>query len=160
MAVVNDTVGTMMTCAYEEPTCEVGLIVGGCCRRSLRGARKAGFSCFVGLGTSSSALCVRLYLSCPLTTQSFILKAAEPWRTPSPAPATLIVTRLSRAELSRDEVSRGSHVWVDRWEHRSWSGEAPGRCCQPVTGKEEVGSSGLTVGKSWRVVGGASSHYL
>lgn len=30
VAVVNDTVGTMMTCAYEEPTCEVGLIVGGC----------------------------------------------------------------------------------------------------------------------------------
>lgn len=29
VAVVNDTVGTMMTCAYEEPTCEVGLIVGG-----------------------------------------------------------------------------------------------------------------------------------
>ncbi|XP_014640386.1 PREDICTED: hexokinase-1 isoform X2 [Ceratotherium simum simum] len=28
VAVVNDTVGTMMTCAYEEPTCEVGLIVG------------------------------------------------------------------------------------------------------------------------------------
>lgn len=27
---VNDTVGTMMTCAYEEPTCEVGLIVGEC----------------------------------------------------------------------------------------------------------------------------------
>lgn len=25
---VNDTVGTMMTCAYEEPTCEMGLIVG------------------------------------------------------------------------------------------------------------------------------------
>ncbi|XP_014403663.1 PREDICTED: hexokinase-1 isoform X1 [Myotis brandtii] len=28
VAVVNDTVGTMMTCAYEEPTCEIGLIVG------------------------------------------------------------------------------------------------------------------------------------
>ncbi len=28
MAVVNDTVGTMMTCAYEEPTCEIGLIAG------------------------------------------------------------------------------------------------------------------------------------
>lgn len=28
VAVVNDTVGTMMTCAYEEPTCEVGLIAG------------------------------------------------------------------------------------------------------------------------------------
>ncbi|PNI75584.1 HK1 isoform 3 [Pan troglodytes] len=28
VAVVNDTVGTMMTCAYEEPSCEVGLIVG------------------------------------------------------------------------------------------------------------------------------------
>ncbi|XP_008585907.1 PREDICTED: hexokinase-1 [Galeopterus variegatus] len=28
VAVVNDTVGTMMTCAYEEPTCEVGLITG------------------------------------------------------------------------------------------------------------------------------------
>lgn len=27
---VNDTVGTMMTCAYEEPTCEIGLIVGKC----------------------------------------------------------------------------------------------------------------------------------
>ncbi|KAK3554016.1 hypothetical protein QTP70_019131 [Hemibagrus guttatus] len=28
VAVVNDTVGTMMTCAYEEPTCQVGLIAG------------------------------------------------------------------------------------------------------------------------------------
>ncbi|XP_035812834.1 hexokinase-1 isoform X1 [Amphiprion ocellaris] len=28
VAIVNDTVGTMMTCAYEEPTCEVGLIAG------------------------------------------------------------------------------------------------------------------------------------
>ncbi|XP_061735899.1 hexokinase-1-like isoform X1 [Nerophis ophidion] len=28
VAVVNDTVGTMMTCAYEEPTCEIGLIAG------------------------------------------------------------------------------------------------------------------------------------
>lgn len=30
VAVVNDTVGTMMTCGYEDPRCEVGLIVGGC----------------------------------------------------------------------------------------------------------------------------------
>ncbi|XP_034975072.1 hexokinase-2 isoform X1 [Zootoca vivipara] len=28
VAVVNDTVGTMMACAYEDPFCEVGLIVG------------------------------------------------------------------------------------------------------------------------------------
>ncbi|XP_067092226.1 hexokinase-1-like isoform X2 [Osmerus mordax] len=28
VAIVNDTVGTMMTCAYEEDTCEVGLIAG------------------------------------------------------------------------------------------------------------------------------------
>lgn len=28
VAVVNDTVGTMMTCGYEDPECEVGLIVG------------------------------------------------------------------------------------------------------------------------------------
>uniref|UniRef100_A0A665X0B1 Hexokinase-2 n=1 Tax=Echeneis naucrates TaxID=173247 RepID=A0A665X0B1_ECHNA len=28
VAVVNDTVGTMMTCSYEDPKCEVGLIVG------------------------------------------------------------------------------------------------------------------------------------
>ncbi|MCJ8747131.1 hypothetical protein PDJAM_G00149850 [Pangasius djambal] len=28
VAVVNDTVGTMMSCAYEDPQCEVGLIVG------------------------------------------------------------------------------------------------------------------------------------
>ncbi|XP_056274280.1 hexokinase-2 isoform X1 [Pseudoliparis swirei] len=28
VAVVNDTVGTMMTCSYEDPQCEVGLIVG------------------------------------------------------------------------------------------------------------------------------------
>lgn len=25
---MNDTVGTMMTCGYEDPYCEVGLIVG------------------------------------------------------------------------------------------------------------------------------------
>lgn len=30
VAVVNDTVGTMMSCGYEDPQCEVGLIVGGC----------------------------------------------------------------------------------------------------------------------------------
>uniref|UniRef100_G3PIF2 Hexokinase-2 n=1 Tax=Gasterosteus aculeatus aculeatus TaxID=481459 RepID=G3PIF2_GASAC len=28
VALVNDTVGTMMTCSYEDPQCEVGLIVG------------------------------------------------------------------------------------------------------------------------------------
>ncbi|KAL2083244.1 hypothetical protein ACEWY4_021017 [Coilia grayii] len=28
VAVVNDTVGTMMTCAYEDPKCEIGLIAG------------------------------------------------------------------------------------------------------------------------------------
>uniref|UniRef100_A0A672IMC6 Hexokinase-2 n=1 Tax=Salarias fasciatus TaxID=181472 RepID=A0A672IMC6_SALFA len=28
VAIVNDTVGTMMTCSYEDPRCEVGLIVG------------------------------------------------------------------------------------------------------------------------------------
>uniref|UniRef100_A0A8B9LWW6 Hexokinase-2 n=1 Tax=Astyanax mexicanus TaxID=7994 RepID=A0A8B9LWW6_ASTMX len=28
VAVVNDTVGTMMTCAYEDPRCEIGLIAG------------------------------------------------------------------------------------------------------------------------------------
>ncbi|XP_017270188.1 hexokinase-2 [Kryptolebias marmoratus] len=28
VAIVNDTVGTMMTCGYEDPKCEVGLIVG------------------------------------------------------------------------------------------------------------------------------------
>lgn len=30
VAVVNDTVGTMMMCGYKDPQCEVGLIVGGC----------------------------------------------------------------------------------------------------------------------------------
>lgn len=28
VAIVNDTVGTMMSCGYEDPHCEVGLIVG------------------------------------------------------------------------------------------------------------------------------------
>ncbi|KAM8798869.1 hexokinase-3 [Eudromia elegans] len=28
VAVVNDTVGTMMSCGYDDPTCEIGLIVG------------------------------------------------------------------------------------------------------------------------------------
>ncbi|XP_061084867.1 hexokinase HKDC1-like [Conger conger] len=28
VAIVNDTVGTMMTCAYEDPQCEIGLIAG------------------------------------------------------------------------------------------------------------------------------------
>ncbi|CAJ0961332.1 unnamed protein product [Ranitomeya imitator] len=28
VAIVNDTVGTMMTCGYEEPDCEIGLIAG------------------------------------------------------------------------------------------------------------------------------------
>lgn len=30
MAVINDTVGTMMTCGYDDHLCEVGLIVGEC----------------------------------------------------------------------------------------------------------------------------------
>lgn len=50
VAIVNDTVGTMMTCAYEEPTCEVGLIVGGCSGRSLSlGQGRLGFSVWEGL---------------------------------------------------------------------------------------------------------------
>lgn len=28
LALVNDTVGTMMTCAYDDPYCEVGVIIG------------------------------------------------------------------------------------------------------------------------------------
>lgn len=28
VAIVNDTVGTMMSCGYEDPCCEIGLIVG------------------------------------------------------------------------------------------------------------------------------------
>lgn len=28
VAIVNDTVGTMMSCGYDDPNCEVGLIVG------------------------------------------------------------------------------------------------------------------------------------
>lgn len=28
VALVNDTVGTMMSCAYEDPQCEVGMIAG------------------------------------------------------------------------------------------------------------------------------------
>lgn len=28
LALVNDTVGTMMTCAYDDPFCEVGVIIG------------------------------------------------------------------------------------------------------------------------------------
>lgn len=30
VAIVNDTVGTMMTCGYEDPRCEIGLIAGTC----------------------------------------------------------------------------------------------------------------------------------
>lgn len=40
VAIVNDTVGTMMSCGYEDPKCEVGLIVG-----------------------ESSSSCLHLYLS-------------------------------------------------------------------------------------------------
>lgn len=28
MAVVNDTVGTMMTCGFDDQRCEVGIIIG------------------------------------------------------------------------------------------------------------------------------------
>lgn len=28
VAIVNDTVGTMMSCGYDDPRCEMGLIVG------------------------------------------------------------------------------------------------------------------------------------
>jgi len=29
-AVINDTVGTMMSCAYEDQECKIGMIVGEC----------------------------------------------------------------------------------------------------------------------------------
>lgn len=60
---VNDTVGTMMTCAYEEPSCEVGLIVGGCPGNvSSRG--EGWLCCFVGPGHSSAVLgCGTVHLS-------------------------------------------------------------------------------------------------
>lgn len=39
MAVVNDTVGTMMTCGFDDQRCEVGIIIGNL--TSLRGTRDA-----------------------------------------------------------------------------------------------------------------------
>lgn len=39
VAVINDTVGTMMTCGYEDHHCEIGLIIGkGLLIRSLSAA--------------------------------------------------------------------------------------------------------------------------
>lgn len=42
VAIVNDTVGTMMTCAYEEPTCEVGLIAGRHAHSPVHNAQNTG----------------------------------------------------------------------------------------------------------------------
>lgn len=40
MAVINDTVGTMMTCGYDDHLCEVGLIVGECSQCSATSQKK------------------------------------------------------------------------------------------------------------------------
>lgn len=37
LALVNDTVGTMMTCAYDDPYCEVGVIIGNSIRLAFWG---------------------------------------------------------------------------------------------------------------------------
>lgn len=34
---VNDTVGTMMTCGYEDPNCEIGLIAGKMAKQIMLG---------------------------------------------------------------------------------------------------------------------------
>lgn len=36
MAVVNDTVGTMMTCGFDDQRCEVGIIIGNLTARTER----------------------------------------------------------------------------------------------------------------------------
>ncbi|KAJ0056179.1 hypothetical protein NL108_003473, partial [Boleophthalmus pectinirostris] len=60
VAVVNDTVGTMMTCAYEEPTCEIGLIAGQLIKYSSYSSFYLFLSsifkmCFLLKGTGSNA---------------------------------------------------------------------------------------------------------
>ncbi|XP_074539294.1 LOW QUALITY PROTEIN: hexokinase-1-like [Halichoeres trimaculatus] len=56
VAIVNDTVGTMMTCAYEEPSCEVGLIAerllhGGGEKHRDRGRKRGPHVCEYGVGS-------------------------------------------------------------------------------------------------------------
>lgn len=43
MAVVNDTVGTMMTCGFDDQRCEVGIIIGK--KRNLDQAKVGGLRC-------------------------------------------------------------------------------------------------------------------
>jgi len=54
MAVVNDTVGTMMTCGFDDQRCEVGLIIG-----------KRHFCCRIHVAFFPFAWPVYLALSCP-----------------------------------------------------------------------------------------------
>lgn len=49
VAVVNDTVGTMMTCGYDDQNCEVGLIVG-----ELQQGGKVFWGCFLGSALQES----------------------------------------------------------------------------------------------------------
>ncbi|XP_036740655.2 hexokinase-3 isoform X4 [Manis pentadactyla] len=56
VAIVNDTVGTMMSCGYEDPHCEVGLIVGtgtnACYMEELRNV--------VGVAGDSGHMCINM----------------------------------------------------------------------------------------------------
>lgn len=78
VAMVNDTVGTMMTCAYEEPTCEIGLIVGECFRRSPC-LRKGG----PGLSGETVSLAVLLPPQSSVLVNPVVLRGSLPYH-PTP----------------------------------------------------------------------------
>ncbi|CDQ75323.1 unnamed protein product [Oncorhynchus mykiss] len=118
VAVVNDTVGTMMTCGYEDPLCEVGLIVLAPMPATWRKCRMWSW----WRGTRGG--CVLTWSGGPLgTTGSWTTSAqnsTEPWTTVPPtlanraSPASCMrrsgTWRLSARSLSsnqRMEVERG-----------------------------------------------------
>lgn len=58
MAVVNDTVGTMMTCGYDDQNCEIGLIIGTWTLRAGAGQR---LGVWAGKGGAVHGVVVPLY---------------------------------------------------------------------------------------------------
>lgn len=111
VAVVNDTVGTMMTCAYEEPTCEIGLIVGKHHQRVSSPGRERWRFLFCRNQAAQSLMGERLicgyhFYSPPL---EFCVEAGY-----TPGCHTFIRIEPSVSELSRNKAQKRSCV-LGRW---------------------------------------------
>lgn len=115
---VNDTVGTMMTCAYEEPTCEVGLIVGGCPGKSVSsGQGRLGFPVMWGHepAAQSSVYDTVSVPVVPLLPQSLDRGCRAVQGTfSSPALTPSLLTRLSQRSCPGTRPQVAHMAWVDR----------------------------------------------